>query len=135
MHNSFVKGWYHDSHRHPVDSKCWGDWMTTQHAQNVDLYHRLFELGDIWGVSHQEIKQAVSNLWDSFFTNIDSCGDYKIVYDYYQWCGDNLGKCMYMDGIDDRIIKNALPLLSDLTAMVNELSIDEDCASDKESLR
>ena len=86
-------------------------------------------------MSQDEVKQTVNNMWDSFFTNLDTCGDYKVVYDYYQWCSDNLGKCIYMDGIDDRLVKQALPLLSDLTSIVSELSIDEDCASDKESLR
>merc|ERR550514_577657 len=91
LHNSFVKGIYHDSHHYPVDSKCWGDWMDAQHTQNVALFNKLFVQGDVWGVSHEELKQASDNIWESFFTNIDSCGEYKIVYDYYMWCSDNIG--------------------------------------------
>jgi len=97
-HQSFIKGWYHDARAQPVDEKCWGDWMDASKDNIMSVHENLLVKGDIWGVGHNEIKQAVSDLIDNFFGVIDNCSDYKFIYDQYSWCYLNVGECVFRDG-------------------------------------
>ena len=109
IHNSWVKGTTSDPKAHVIDEKCFGDWMDPMWAHNWDVASRLMQ-GDIWGVHHEDLKNFTNNMWDMIFENIKYCDVYRLMYEHYNWCMDNIETCKFHQGIWTNMSDNVFPL-------------------------
>lgn len=132
--NSAIKGFYDDKRANPLDEKCMGDWMVEDHAYIKNVYHKLFHDGDIFGVSHQELKNTSDKAWDMMFNNIEYCGVYRMVDNYYNYCMTNWQDCMYHTKMADRIYDHILELISIGMEEFRMIHKHKDCATDVELL-
>lgn len=133
--NAFVKGWYHTSQQMPVDKQCMGDWMDTGKDKMMETVHKL-KHGDIWGVSHNDVKEATNDMFDTVFRNLDTCGYYKVYYDNYSYCYNNIGECVFRDGMFDKFINNSFKMAGEAMNLWNfhtELHNAPKCISDEEA--
>jgi hypothetical protein len=131
VHNEFIRGWYKDGRKDVTGDKCWGAWMDA----DKDHFNALFDKahkGLIWDISHQEIKNAVDEMMDFFFVNLDECAYYHMIYDTYNWCMENPMICMKKKGIMDRIVDNAIPLAGQAINAWTVFTADSMCYSDEE---
>lgn len=109
--NSFYKGWFHDARPQLVTDKCFGTWMTEKVDKLNEYGHKIHTQG-IWGLSHAEIKDGSDLIWDLALDNIDDCEIYRFIYTEYNWCMDNIEKCVYHTGMIDRVIDNGFFMAS-----------------------
>jgi len=130
VHNSWVKGTTNDPRTHPIDEKCFGDWMDPMWAHNWDVVNRLGH-GDIWGVHHEDLKQLTSNIWDMIFDNVKYCDVYRLIYDRYSWCLDNIETCKFQKGMVKNVYDNVFPLAGDAMNLWNIVMTDDGCYSDE----
>jgi len=87
----FYQGWY-NTRATMLPQKCFGDWMDDSSDSIVQVFESLDD-GDIWGISHQMLRDSVNDGMDMFFVNIDECQMYRFAYNNYQWCMENPGVC------------------------------------------
>lgn len=107
--------------------------MDTGKDNMMDTYHKL-KHGDIWGVSHEDIKGATNDLFDTVFKNLDHCGYYKFYYDQYNYCHSNIAECVFRDGMFDKFIDHSFKLAGETMNLWNFYSEKiPKCISDEEA--
>lgn len=133
--NSLVKGIYHDQREAILDDKCFGNWMDVKYKAIGNVFHKIHHTeGGIWGLERQDIKDSSNAAWDLFLDNIDHCGAYKFIYNYYSWCFDNMDTCWYNSGIANRVLDNGFTLMSDTYRVFHAYNHNGDCDSDEQTL-
>jgi hypothetical protein len=133
VHNSIIKGAYH-KHGHVIDdSKCFGNWMEAKRPLINDTWMKLRH-GDIWNVSHHDIKESANSIWDDLFENIDNCEDYHIYYNKYNWCMNNIGKCFYGDAILENVMTHGFDLITPVADLWNMFMEDDTCETDTKTI-
>ena len=117
----------------PNDERCMGEWMDGVVQKNIDTMHRLFH-GDIWGVSHEDLKEITNSSWDMVFDNIEYCQAYKYMYWGYNWCNDNIEVCKLHQGVAGNVVENAIPIAGEIFKLWNIMWSDWTCMTDDEIL-
>lgn len=70
-------------------------------------------------------------MWDMAFDNIEYCGFYRLAYNEYFWCINNIELCQNPDkNMAKRLLEDGDVLLEDLKAFVKFLTIDDSCFTD-----
>ena len=133
IHSSIVKGAYHKQ-GHVIDDKCFGNWMEEKRPL-IDSTWMKLRHGDIWGVSHDDIKESVSALWDDLFLNMDTCESYHIYYNKYNWCMNNIGDCYYGDALLENIFTHGFDIIGPITNLWNMAMEDDTCETDTRTLQ
>lgn len=131
--NSLVKGWYHDSRTEVLGEQCYGDWMHEAAKPIHSLFHKMHG-GDIFNLSIEDAEGASDALWGMIFRNVQECGDYKRIHNYYSWCMDNIEVCKFHQGVADRIIDNQWEILADLFQVVHNAFKMNKCDNTEEHL-
>lgn len=131
--NNVIRGWYGDHRSDLLDEKCMGDWMQPKQEMVHDVMMKFHKKG-IWEVSHQEIKDATSNMWDMFLDNIDYCDGYRFIYNNYEWCMNNMETCKFHQGIATRIIEHGFELIGNALQISHTWNTDSTCYDDKQML-
>lgn len=88
----------------------------------------------VWNVSHQEIKDATSNMWDMLLDNIEYCDGYRFIYNNYEWCMDNMETCKFHQGIATRIIEHGFELIGNALQISHTWGTDSTCYEDSQML-
>jgi hypothetical protein len=132
--NSFIKGFYDDKREHPLDQRCRGDWMEEDHKKVHDIFHRLFHDGDIWGVSHAELKSTTDLAWDSLFKNIEYCGFYRMAHNQYEYSMTNWKDAMYHVDMADRLYDNLFRIAMLMMEEFHLMMKKNDCQTDEQML-
>jgi hypothetical protein len=128
----FYQGWY-NTRDSMLPQKCFGDWMTPMSENFMDVADKLDD-GDIWGISHDQVRDAMNDSLDMFFVNLDECQMYRYAYNNYQWCMENPGVCFQMDGFLERMVNSAFPLATSAYDIYKLVTVDDTCFSDTELL-
>jgi hypothetical protein len=131
--NGAVKGWYH-SEAAPLGGKCFGPSMEKQAEKAFDIMDKL-SAGNIWGVTRADYKSATDDLWDMTLDNMNDCGVYKMIYDYYSWCMENGQTCTFQDNWMNRLYDNMIPLSEDIYYAWNVITQDDRCFSDDQNIK
>jgi hypothetical protein len=128
--NSAVKGFYHDPRADLLDEKCMGPWVDTKLEQSKDTLGKIWH-GDIWGVSHNDLKALTGNFWDILLDNIDDCSIYRMIYNKYEWCMNDIETCVYHKDIGERIIDNGVHLAMNGWEIYKIFSYYDKCETDE----
>ena len=133
LHNSFAQGWYQTHSEEPFGEECFGSWMDDYKPQFEEFFEKA-HAGDIWGISHQEIKDLANSGLDMFFKNLDACQYYRLPYDYYHWCMTNKEDCLRAPNWANDAMLEAVPFASNLMNIWTHLTTDDTCVGDEEYL-
>lgn len=133
--NSFIAGFYHEHHDNVVSEECFGEWMEPMMTRAHNIHHKLHK-GDIWGISHAEIKDTANDFIDGFFRNLDSCGAYRFIYNNHEWCINNMEACLSRGEYNmlDRVNAHAFEYMGNGMTLFNAITADDTCYTDQQIL-
>jgi len=130
MYDGALQGWY-GSGATMVPEACYGEWMEDK-SQNIKDVFSALKAGDIFGVSHAQVKGAVDDSIDMILRNIDECQMYRPLYDYYRYCMVDPENCFQMEGFFDRVASDTFKLGSSVFDIYNLATTDDYCMTDLE---
>jgi len=131
IYREFIRGFYQDP-RAEIPEKCFGTNMDFAKDNFNHVYDHLIHKGDIWGISHDDIKEAVNNMTSIFLDNITDCAFYNVAYDSYDWCMNNADVCLKMHGFEKRMQDNMFTYAADIFSVWNLLTTDNMCETDED---
>jgi hypothetical protein len=131
--NNGVKGFYHDPRTELLDEKCFGSWVDGKWEANKETMKKIFH-GDIWGVSHNDLKELTNNFWDILLDNVDDCDLYRMAYNKYSWCMNDIETCVYHKDIAERIIENGFKLAMNGWEIYKLFTYNDYCETDEHLL-
>jgi len=132
--NSFWKGWYQDSREDLLDEQCLSDWMDPKTEFMGEIAMTLKKDG-VFAVTQDQFRESVNDLMDVAYTNYNSCKPYNFIYDKYNWCSNNIGTCVFHEGILDRLQANSMLLASKGIELATTFMQPTQCLTDQESLK
>ena len=59
--------------------------------------------------------------------NKDSCQIQRITDDFKNWCLEDKKRCIYATGVEDRVINNAVPILTQIMEFGRVVLQDDTC--------
>lgn len=100
-------------------------------------YHKLvdeakYAMEDPLAVPLEGYTQWASDAASLVFKNKDTCSMTQIYDDYRQWCIEDEMRCFFGKGIEDRIINNAVGLISTAIEFGKLMFVNDWCYSDAE---
>lgn len=120
----FSRGFYGEGHD-IIGEECFGEWMAEEwngNARKIDQIVR-----DPLAVSLSDFQALFESYANIFFKPLDDCKIREQTDMVKNWCLDNKGQCTYWYGIEDRIIDNALTIVTDNIAFVHAFFEDDEC--------
>jgi hypothetical protein len=108
-YKGYIRGQYL-SEEDVVSDECFGDWMGPEYNRLVDTAKAVMQ--DPLAVPLEGYTQWASDAAELLFKNKDTCSMGKIYDDYRQWCMEDQMRCFFSKGIEDRLINNAVGIVS-----------------------
>lgn len=131
--NSLYKGWFHDARSEMIPDTCFGNWMDTK-VDKLHGYFKQLKAGGIWGLSHDEIKEATNTVWDLFLDNADNCEFYRFFYTGYSWCYDNIETCIFHQGMLNNVLDNGFEMAGSAWKLFRAITHEHQCETDVQTV-
>ena len=127
--NGFIKGYYNDPRQAPVSEMCMGAWMDPKVEQINKFADSLMNDG-FMAISKEALYQTSNNMIDLVMDNYEHCGLYRMAYNEYTWCLNDIDGCNVDSKILGRVIENSAALIKDLIVAFKFVMADDSCSSD-----
>lgn len=66
--------------------------------------------------------------------NIDKCGLKTITDDLKGWCMEDLPRCIYMKGIETRLVENGVEIIGTVLDLAKQMMVDDTCFTHQEQI-
>ena len=113
-----------------LPEECLNVDMNDSRADNMMTVVTALKGGDIFGVSHNQVRDAVVDSLDMTFSMIEECQLYRPLFDYYQFCMTDPETCFQMEGFFGRVAHDSFKLGTDAFDMYNLATTDDYCFTD-----
>jgi len=123
-----LQGWY-GQNGDMLPETCFGDWMDESSDNIVNVWTALGH-GDIFGVSHKQVKGAVDDSIDMILRNINECQLYRPIYDAYHFCMTDTETCYQMQGFFGRVAADSFKLGTSAYDLYDLATVDDNCFTD-----
>ena len=130
--NSFARGWYGDSRQNLISDQCFGSWMNNEY-DDIHYVINEFKEGNFF-LKRDDVLKAGDAVIDHLWKNGHECEFYRMAYDYYDWCYNNMEICYFKKGFMERMQDNTLNIIGTAFEMTNLWMKDDTCYNDTELL-
>lgn len=130
--NAFARGWYGDSRKNLISDQCFGSWMNEDY-DDIHYVINEFKKGNFF-LKRDDVIKAGDGIIDHLWKNGEECELYRMAYDYYDWCYNNMEVCYFKKGFVERIQDNTLTFFGTTIQLVNLWAKDNSCYNDTELL-
>ena len=131
VYGGFTKGFYQEN-RDIIKDECFGEWMDDTYETLHKLHKKARD--DIWTISLDEVKNAGSDVVDALYKTADVCEFERVGDDAKNWCLENPGQCIYLEGLEDRLFENMFEIAGEVFDIMKLSMVDDLCYSDMEQM-
>lgn len=128
---AFVKGLY-QADSDLITDECFGTWMVDKRAEMHEIEKR--GKADFFGLSNEDFQKWGAAGTELVFGNIDKCGIRTITDDLKGWCMEDLSRCIYMKGIENRLVENGVEIIGTLVDLAKLMMEDDTCFTHQEQI-
>jgi hypothetical protein len=128
-YRGYIRGQYL-SDEDVVSDECFGDWMGPEYNRLVGEAKEAMK--DPLAVPLEGYTQWASDAVELVFKNKDTCAMTQIYDDFRGWCMEDEMRCFFSKGIEDRVINNAVGLVSTIFEIGKFMVNDDSCYTDAE---
>lgn len=130
--NAFLQGWFHDNREEMLPEECLGDWMEEKQEAIHEIHHKFFKEGEIWTTSYDDIRTMVNDQMDILFKNNETCKPFRLIYNKYEWCMDNIETCAHLHhDMLPRLMTHGFQIYDLVTKLFYDKNVNDECFSDE----
>ena len=82
---------------------------------------------DFFSLSHEDFTKWGAAGTEIIFGNIEKCGLKTITDDVKGWCMEDLSRCVYLKGIENRLVENGVEIIGTVLDLAKQMMVDDTC--------